>query len=124
MLATGVREVETGVWVLDLHGELELGTTEKLSDAVDAIVPEHPRGVAVDLADVPFMDSSGISALVAAKKRLQEAGSFLAVLRPHPMPRSLLQLANLDRLLLVSGSLPEAFGRAAEGLATRSPAAR
>jgi anti-anti-sigma regulatory factor len=60
------------------------------------------------------MDTSGISALVAAKKRLQETGAFLAVLQPHPMPRSLLQLSNLDHLLLVSGSLTEAFGRAAE----------
>jgi anti-anti-sigma factor len=122
MLATEVRETEDGVWVLDLHGELDLSTAETLSDAVDAIVPEHPRGVAVDLADVPFMDSSGISALVAAKKRLQETGAFLAVLKPHPMPRSLLQLANLDGLLMVSGSLAEASGRAR--VDTTSPAAR
>ncbi len=127
MLATGVREVENGVWVLDLHGELDLSTVEALNGAVDAIVPEHPRGVAVDLADVPFMDTSGISALVAAKKRLQETGAFLAVLQPHPMPRSLLQLSNLDHLLLVSGSLTEAFGRAAAEAGrsgARSPAAR
>ena len=113
MLATRAREVENGVWVLDLHGDLDLSTVDALSDAVDAIVPEHPRGVAVDLADVPFMDTSGISALVAAKKRLQKTGAFLAVLQPHPMPRSLLQVTNLDRLLLMSGSVTEASGRAA-----------
>jgi anti-anti-sigma factor len=114
MLSTLAQEIEDGVWVLDLHGELDLTTAGALKGAVEAIVPEHPLGLAVDLADVPFMDSSGISALVMARKRLHDVGAFLAVLRPHPMPRSLLQRTNLDHLLLVSGSLHEAFERAAD----------
>lgn len=114
MLSTMAREIEDGVWVLDLDGELDLTTAGALKGAVEAIVPERPLGLAVDLAHVPFMDSSGISALVAARKKLQDVGAFLAVLRPHPMPRSLLQRTNLDRLLLVSGSLHEVFERAVD----------
>ena len=113
MLSTVAEEIENGVWVLDLDGELDLTTAGALKGAVEAIVPERPLGLAVDLAHVPFMDSSGISALVTARKKLQDVGAFLTVLRPHPMPRSLLQRTNLDRLLLVSGSLHEAFERVA-----------
>lgn len=118
-LATDSRQVEQGLWVVDVHGDLDLSTVQSMNQAVDAVLSERPRTVVLDLSDVPFMDSSALAALVGASRKLERQGAYLAVLRPRPMPRQLLRRTSVDRILLVAESVAEAQSgrsRAASGV--------
>jgi anti-anti-sigma factor len=55
----------------------------------------------VDLADVSFIDSSGLAVLVAASKRLKAANGWLATRNPRPQARQILELTALERILAV-----------------------
>jgi anti-sigma B factor antagonist len=114
MLVTDSRQVEQGLWVVDVHGDLDLSTVQSMDQAVDSVLSERPRALALDLSDVPFMDSSALAALMRASRKLEQQGAYLVVLRPRPMPRQLFQRTSVDRILLVAESIAEARERAGE----------
>ena len=88
-----------GDWsVLAVSGELDLFTTPALRDRVTALPPS--RSVALDLSDVSFVDSSGLSAMIAAHKHVTASGGRFAVVAPPGSPLTrLMALAGLDQVL-------------------------
>ncbi|MEA2453724.1 MAG: anti-sigma factor antagonist [Actinomycetota bacterium] len=65
--------------VLRPEGDLDVYTVGSLRDALGSIVEEDSPRVVVDLDSVPFMDSSGLGALMGGVRRLREAGGDLAI---------------------------------------------
>jgi anti-sigma B factor antagonist len=65
--------------VLRPEGDLDVYTVGSLRDALGTIVEDDTPKVVVDLDSVPFMDSSGLGALMGGVRRLREAGGDLAI---------------------------------------------
>jgi anti-sigma B factor antagonist len=65
--------------VLRPEGDLDVYTVGSLRDALGSIVEQNTPKVVVDLDSVPFMDSSGLGALMGGVRRLREAGGDLAI---------------------------------------------
>lgn len=78
--------------VVALQGELDMATAEGLSDW---LVDQSGSVVVVDLSELTFMDSSGISALVVAQNQMTEQGDSLVLTRPSPMVRKTLEVVGL-----------------------------
>jgi len=68
-----------GYQVLKPEGDLDVYTVGSLRDALGQIVETPSPHVVVDLDAVPFMDSSGLGALMGGVRRLREAGGDLAI---------------------------------------------
>ncbi len=85
---------------LAVAGELDPATTPQLDDAVAATLGvDGVRRVVLDLAEVGFIDSSGLSALLNARNRAQEVDVDLVVANPSPHCRRLLEATKLTDLL-------------------------
>jgi anti-sigma B factor antagonist len=69
------RDPET--WVVTVTGELDLATAPQLEAVFEGVDATPSDRVLVDLAGVTFLDSSGIRALVRAKRRLDGVGAGL-----------------------------------------------
>ncbi len=69
----------SGYRVLKPTGDLDVYTVGSLRDAIASILEEEKPHVVVDLDSVPFMDSSGLGALMGGVRRLREAGGDLAI---------------------------------------------
>ena len=65
--------------VLRPEGDLDVYTVGSLRDAIGAMIDDATPHVVVDLDGVPFMDSSGLGALMGGVRRLREAGGDLAI---------------------------------------------
>jgi anti-sigma B factor antagonist len=65
--------------ILSPSGDLDVYTVGSLRDAIGMILEEDKPKVVVDLDGVPFMDSSGLGALMGGVRRLREAGGDLAI---------------------------------------------
>jgi anti-sigma B factor antagonist len=65
--------------VLIPRGDLDVYTVGSLRDAIGQMIEEQSTKVVVDLDGVPFMDSSGLGALMGGVRRLREAGGDLAI---------------------------------------------
>jgi anti-sigma B factor antagonist len=72
-------EEADGYRVLRPSGDLDVYTVGSLRDALGRMIEEKTPKVVVDLDGVPFMDSSGLGALMGGVRRMREAGGDLAV---------------------------------------------
>jgi anti-sigma B factor antagonist len=68
-----------GYRVLRPRGDLDVYTVGSLRDALGKLIDERSARVVVDLDGVPFMDSSGLGALMGGVRRMRETGGDLAI---------------------------------------------
>src|SRR4051794_1652993 len=107
-----------GAHVLRLRGELDLRTVPKLRMRLAEALERGTGPVIIDLTDVTFIDSTGLSALLNALRRLTRAGRGLVLtLHEGPVLR-LLRMTRLDSTFALYDS-PEA---ALDAVADETPA--
>jgi anti-anti-sigma factor len=79
--------------VFSLRGELDASTCGYLTEGLIGVPGSL---VVVDLGELTFMDSSGLGAIHAARRRALEQGGTLVVSRPGPMVARVLEITGLD----------------------------
>ena len=89
-----------GQAVVSVQGEVDLVTSDELRRVLDAALQDSVR-VTLDLTELTFIDSSGLSALVDAHRKARDAGGALTLRHPTPMLRRLLDITKLETLLVV-----------------------
>jgi anti-sigma B factor antagonist len=95
--------------VISGDGRLNMVSGPDLREAVKrAVAGGRPR-VVVDLSRVPFMDSSGLGALIAGLKAAREAGGDLRIVQPSTQVTMVLKLSNVDSILPAHASVEEAY---------------
>jgi anti-anti-sigma factor len=88
------------VSIVDLQGPLRIGEGEqKFREQVKDLMASGEKNLAVNLAAVPMLDSTGIGALVRTHKLLKEAGGIFTLFAPTRMVRQTLKMVRLDRVL-------------------------
>ena len=95
-LATRAGHACTVVWV---SGELDMDTRSRLQDHVRGVVDSGARQVVLDMAQVPFVDSSGLGVLVESLKLLRDRGGRLSLAAVQPPVRNVLALSAVDQVL-------------------------
>jgi anti-anti-sigma factor len=80
-------------------GEIDLATADRFEQALIAALSPAPAALLVDLAEVTFMDSTGLAALIAAHRHAADEGSRLSVVRYRPMVRRVLEITGLLKTL-------------------------
>ena len=104
-----VKDLGGGVAVLSLDGRLNMVSAARLREAVTSTVAKGHVRIAVDLANVDFMDSSGLGALISGLKTARQAGGDLRIAAPSEQVKLVLQLTNMERVLLAHESAETAF---------------
>lgn len=82
--------------VVGVTGEVDVSNAPELRDAIDAELAADPAGLLVDLADVPYIDSTGIGVLVGAAHRAKDAGVSLVVTNPQRNVARVLAMLGVD----------------------------
>ena len=62
---------------LRLSGELDLASVEKLEEAISVAEESTARVIVIDLAELEFMDSAGLTALLRVHSRTRQDGQRL-----------------------------------------------
>lgn len=89
-----------GVTVLVLEGEIDAFNADSLRESVTAVC-ELGVPMVLDMHQVTFMDSTGISALIDCSKLAQSRRSSVQIQRPSNRVRRLLSLTKLDEVFLL-----------------------
>ena len=94
---------QAGRLYLRLNGEITFDVAAELRSKVEEVLQEQDFNVlAVDLAEVPFMDSTGIGTLVALNSKVYGSGKRFALLRPGERVRKTLGLVKLLDFFIVA----------------------
>jgi anti-anti-sigma factor len=102
-------DVDDGVIVLELAGELDLASGPRFRELVDDAAGAAPRLVVVDIEEVGFMDSTMLRELLRAQRDVDQAGGELVVAGAQPTVQRLLQLTGTDDVFAVAASRDEAL---------------
>jgi anti-sigma B factor antagonist len=94
--------------IVDVGGEVDLHCSAAFQQELLETLDEGPKRVVVNLADVGYMDSSGVASLVKLLSRSRSAGVELCLLSPTPKVLSVLQITRLDSVFEICDSEEEA----------------
>lgn len=101
--ATRVSVVCDGLARVRVEGELDIVTAPRLEEAL-RLELDADTDVLLDLSAVPFIDSSGLKAIVTAARMAGSRGRKMTL---HPVmarqPRRLFDLAQIDNVVPMSG---------------------
>jgi len=87
------------VTILDLKGNLTIGAEEVLGEMITVVLKDGHKQLLVNMAEVPFIDSSGIGALIKSFSRVKTEGGKLKLLNPSRTARQLLSITGLLSVL-------------------------
>ena len=88
-------EAEGDLLRATLSGEFDLAAVPQFRSAVEHAQTPWERAE-IDMADVAFMDSSGLQALVHLNNAAHEQGFTVTLVRPSHPVRRLLELTGLE----------------------------
>jgi anti-anti-sigma factor len=81
------------------HGEIDMTTVATFSHTLSTVLrQERPLHIDVNLAEVTFMDSSGINALMACRAVAEPAGCRITISHPRPPVRRVLAVTGVHEL--------------------------
>jgi anti-sigma B factor antagonist len=107
----------SGAVVIALGGEIDLSSRTELMDIFREAMDLTPRLI-VDLADVTFMDSTGLSVLLWGHSLARENGGHQAIVGAPPHVARILEITQLDAVLEL---FPDDVEDAVLWLQARSP---
>ena len=88
---------------LALRGDLDMSATFALEPVLDRVLADDPRELVLDLAEVGFVDSSGVGLLIATHERATGADVAMAITGAAPEVQRVFHIAGLDGVLPVRG---------------------
>ena len=86
---------------LRVGGEVDLATAPQLDAALGDLVVATDGDLRIDCAELTFIDSSGISVLVATEQRLAADGRKLVLRDPSEQFRQVLAVTALDEVFVL-----------------------
>ena len=84
-----------------LQGEMDLSNAADVIDEFAATVARRPTALDVDLSDLIYSDSVGLSVLATAHYQCIDHGVAFRILNPNPFIERLLVVTGLNELLLI-----------------------
>jgi len=105
-----VISVETPEWpgaLIVARGELDVQSVPELRARLAEVLDSGQKRIVVDLAEVSFIDSLSLSALVGAGRKLGDDGR-MAIVAVHEYVRLILQATGLEQVLDVFATRDEA----------------
>ena len=108
-MKVNTRQVD-GVTVIDLSGRITLGEgSVVLRDIVRDVIGKGEKKILLNLADVTYIDSSGIGELVSAFTTVRNQGGELKLLKLTKKVHDLLQITKLYTVFDVKDDEAEAI---------------
>jgi anti-sigma B factor antagonist len=93
--------------VIAVFGELDLASAPELEAELERITGADIELLVVDLSDLDFMDSTGLSILVRTHQRLTGEGCEMGLVKGSPQVQRLLDLTGVAQRLTVVDAADE-----------------
>jgi anti-sigma B factor antagonist len=90
--------------MIKVGGEVDLATSPQLQAVLVDLVDRGLHQLTIDLEQVSFLDCAGIGMLVDARRRVQEHGGSLKLVRPAPLVRRVLEVTGMTAVFPIDSS--------------------
>ena len=102
--------VEGDAVLVTVRGEIDLHNSPELRNALlEMLNQRQPKRLILNLAQVPYMDSSAIAVLVEALQKIRKSGGRIFLTDLQPRVKGLLEIARLDSIFVIAANEAEAL---------------
>ncbi len=102
-----IEQLESGTVVRPM-GEIDLSRSPCLRVELAQIQRLNPKRLIIDLASVPYMDSSGVATLVEALQIARKQCGNIVLCNLQDRVRSIFEIARLDMVFNIVSNLDDA----------------
>lgn len=96
--------------IVEAAGEIDLRCSAAFQQALLEPLEKNPQRMIVDLAQVTYMDSSGVASLVKLLSRVRRGKIELKLASLTPRVRSVFEITRLDTVFEICATVQEALG--------------
>ena len=89
---------ENNISTVYLNGEIDMDVTDKAKDVILPLI-EDGKEVHINLKDVDYMDSSGISVLIESHQKAMELGTKVTLKEISKSVLKVIMMAKLEQIL-------------------------
>jgi len=90
------RDVDDRTTIVAVDGEIHVSTAPEFSGVLATTIESGRVQLVLDLTDVSFIDSTGLSVLLNALRSVTRAGGRMAVVCSNPTVLRLFEITRLD----------------------------
>jgi anti-anti-sigma factor len=101
---------EKGATILAVSGELDLASSPALEEELERASDAGVELLILDLRDLEFMDSTGLSVVLKASQRAQDGGQRFRLVKGSQQVQRLLNLTGVAERMTVVDSPEELLG--------------
>src|SRR3712207_7325838 len=100
---------DEGMALVNIEGRVDAAAAPSFKQQLTEAIAQGNVRLALHIAHVSFMDSTGLGALVSALKAARRANGDIGIIAPSPQVQKLLKLTAMDRVFRVFPSPDEAL---------------
>jgi len=102
------QALDPDITLIQLNGRLDAKSSEGVKATLREISEQDQAKIIIDLQGVPFIDSSGLAALVSGLRLVRERGGIIVLSGPQPQAQIVFRLTMLDRVFAIHPTFQEA----------------
>lgn len=102
------HELDNNIWVVIPAGRLDATLASALDDLLQTLIQQERIRLIVAFESVTYLASSGLKALIAARRKAQAAGGDIVLAGLSPRVREVLEITGLVRLFRIYPSPKDA----------------
>jgi anti-sigma B factor antagonist len=103
----------SGTHVINVSGEIHVSTAPRFSQRLQQSIDSGNRRIVLDLTNVEFIDSTGLSVLLNGLRRVTQLQGRMALVCTNPTVLRLVQITSLDETFDIFPERPAAFAHVA-----------
>lgn len=104
-----IKKNRTAIVLKVKERKLDASVSPELKGEFLILCNPQTKNLVVDLSDVEFCDSSGLSALLIAERKMRENGGVVKLVGLQKKVLSLIRISRLDRAFSIHDSLAKAL---------------
>ena len=97
--------------LIAVRGEVHVSTAPEFSERLNDAIATGKTGVVIDMTDVEFIDSTGLSVLLNALRRVTRQQGRMALVVSNPTVLRLFEITRLDSTFDIAPNREEAVER-------------
>jgi anti-anti-sigma factor len=111
-MRASISDHRSDVAVLHLSGELDADTASQLHSMLADLLERPVPRIVVDLSDLKFCDSVGLSAFITSKQVIAARGGWLSFAGANPFLIQLMETVGLSRYFAIFPDVDDAIAAA------------
>lgn len=96
-------DLENKFWDINLEGELDVSTADKLKEYLHNLVGEEVVDMKINLSDLEYIDSTGLGVMIGVLKKLRTNDKEIYIINPKSNVKKIFTITGLDKIFKVEG---------------------